>query len=323
MPEPKQFTLADIASRFSEVNPRFKYFHGKIFSFIPPEAERFADLIGALSLEGKTFPNLHPATIVVGRLAGLISFRTTHVLAAENDQLRIFTRLDKSELPDCNYLAMISPAEKTDQEFSYAKAFESINFLRTLISLAFGKLPFYEWVADFDFDEKGVVSLPGATIRMPLFADMFKILDSMLMTEISERLALQQADYRKRFQRACDFFDMALDQRDEAFRFSAYWIALEVIVGGKSDAIRSKLSASYGQRNKVFADEKLLFREIEQMRHDLIHTGEFKKLESYHERLLQLYFWDIVLHQIGLKPRGLALLLAKSGLVEEEKNRAA
>ena len=321
MSELEPVTLADIASQFAAVNADFRYFHGKLFSFIPPEQQKFADLVAALSLKRGAFSNFHPATIIVGRLANLIEFKSTQVMAVEEGQLRLFSRFAKADLPDCNYLAMISPIEKASTGFVYALGFESINFLRSLVSLAFGKLPFYTWVADFDFDEKGVVSLPGELIRMPVFADLFKVLDTALLVEIFERLATQQADYRKRLQRACDFFDMALDQKDEAFRFSSYWIALEIIVGGTSDAIRSKLSASYGQRNKAFANEKLLFKEIEQMRHDLIHKGDFKKFESYHERLLHLYFWDIVIHQIGLRPRGLALLLANSGLVEAERNR--
>jgi hypothetical protein len=253
-------TLADIASNFAEVDSGFQYFHGKLYSFIPPEPQRFSDIASSITLKSNAFPNSHPATLIVGKLAGLISFRTTQVLAVEQDQLRIFSRLDKSELPDCNYLAIISPAEKTIDGQSYARSFESINFLRSLVSLAFGKLPFYAWVADFDFDEKGVVSLSGEVIRMPLFADLFKILDAGLMREISERLAAQQSDYRKRLQRACNFFDMALDQHDEAFRFSAYWIALEIVVGGKGDAIRSRLSTAYGQRNKDFANKSCCSR---------------------------------------------------------------
>jgi hypothetical protein len=321
MSESEPFTLADIASQFAAVDSNFRHFHGKLFSFIPPEQQKFADLVAALSFRRGAFPNCHPATIIVGKLAKLIELKSTQVMAVEDGRLRIFSHFAKSDLPDWNYLAMISPIEKTSTGFEYALGFESINFLRSLLSLAFGKLPFYTWIADFDFDEKGVVSLPSELIRMPMFADYFKVLDTALLIEVLERLATQQADYRKRLQRACDFFDMALDQKDEAFRFSSYWIALEIIVGGKSDAIRSKLSASYGQRNKAFANEKLLFKEIEQMRHDLIHKGEFKKFESYQERLLHLYFWDIVIHQIGLRPRGLALLLANNELVEEERNR--
>src|ERR1700732_3262150 len=133
-------------------------------------------------------------------------------------------------------------------------------------------------------------------MRVPRYGDLFRIVDAALMNEITERLAAQQADYRKRLQRACNFFDLALGQKDEAFRFSSYWIALEIIVGGKSDAIRSKLSVAYGQQNKSFANENLFFKEIEGIRNNLIHTGDFGLLTSYQERLMQLYFWDIVIH---------------------------
>ncbi|WFU74270.1 HEPN domain-containing protein [Bradyrhizobium sp. CB2312] len=134
------------------------------------------------------------------------------------------------------------------------------------------------------------------------------------MNEIASRLALQQDEFRDRLKRACNFINAAMDQKDEAFRFSSYWIALEIIVGGTSDAIRSKLAAAYGERNKSFADERLFYKEIERRRHDLVHKGSFGTLQSYQERLMQLYFWDIVMARIGLKRRGLALLFAESGL---------
>ena len=84
------------------------------------------------------------------------------------------------------------------------------------------------------------------------------------------------------------FFDMALDQKDEAFRFSAYWIALEIIVGGTSDAIRAALAKAYGGDTKAVADRKLLFKDIEGVRHNLMHKGIFRTLRSYQERLIQL-----------------------------------
>jgi hypothetical protein len=84
---------------------------------------------------------------------------------------------------------------------------------------------------------------------------------------------MQQADFRERLKRACSFFNSAMNQKDEAFRFSSYWIALEIIARGKSDAIRSRLAAAYGERNKAFADDKLYFKEIERLRHDLLHKG--------------------------------------------------
>lgn len=50
-----------------------------------------------------------------------------------------------------------------------------------------------------------------------------------------------------------------------------------------------------------------------------MHKGTFGILASYQERLMQLYFWDIVIARIGLKRRGLALLFAESGLIQEEQ----
>ncbi|MGQ0683499.1 hypothetical protein [Bradyrhizobium sp.] len=319
----KQFSLRDLAADFATRDPSFRYFHGKLYSFIPPEPQRFVDFIRANSFNKEQFPNAHPATLIFGKLGPLISNQLTQVVGVDEEKnLKMVGRIDKLELPDLNYLAIIAPANRTKNgETSYELAFESINFLRSFISLSFGKLPFYKWISNFDFDEKGVVSLSGEAFRMPLFSDNFKFVDLRLAKELSERLAKQLADYRKRLQRACNFFDMALDQVDEAFRFSSYWIALEIIVGGKSDAIRSKLAAAYGQKDKSFIDEKLRFREINQKRHDLMHKGEFAGFAAYQERLMQLYFWDIVIHQIGLRSRHLALSLTDSGLVEEEKRR--
>jgi hypothetical protein len=321
MTEAKQCTVADIAAMFATTDPAFNYFHAKLFSFIPPEPEKFSQFISALHIKTAVFPNSHPATAIVGNLASCVPLHSKQVMAVIDGQLRILAQLSELKLPECNYFAVISPVEKIDGSTRYALGIESINFVRSLIALAFGRLPFYTWVADFDFDANGVLAMSGDIVRLPMYGDLFRIVDAALINEVAERLAVQQGDYRKRLQRACNFFNLALDQKDEAFRFSSYWIALEIIVGGKSDAIRSKLSAAYGQQNKSFANENLCFKEIEGIRNDLIHKGAFGLLTSYQERLMQLYFWDIVIHQIGLRPRGLALLFARSGLVAEEKGR--
>jgi hypothetical protein len=69
----------------------------------------------------------------------------------------------------------------------------------------------------------------------------FKLISSALATEILTRLKLQLPDYRSRLQRACNFFNNAMNQQDEGFRFASYWIALEILVGSTDDAIRQKL----------------------------------------------------------------------------------
>jgi hypothetical protein len=79
----------------------------------------------------------------------------------DDGQLKILAQLSELKLPECSYFAVISPVENIDGRTSYATGIESINFIRSLIALAFGKLPFYTWVADFDFDTNGGVSDAG------------------------------------------------------------------------------------------------------------------------------------------------------------------
>jgi hypothetical protein len=319
MTDTQTVSLADIGNRFASLDPAFNHFHGKLFSYIPPEPERFGKMVTAMRLPRDAFPNRHPATLLVGRLASFITKQSQQVLATRDGQFTILIELNERKLPDYDYLAIISPTEKNGLTMNYSLAYESIQFLRSLIALSFGTLPFYTLIGDFDFNSDGQVSFHSQAVRMPLYADLLTIVDNDMMSEITARLALQQNDFRQRLQSATSFFETAMRHEDGAFRFASYWIALEIIVGGKADAIRSRLSSAYGQTDKKFADNHLLFGEIAKMRNNLIHRGEFHKLRSYQERLMQLYFWDIVIHQIGLKSKQLSMMLIGSGVVEQEK----
>lgn len=109
----------------------------------------------------------------------------------------------------------------------------------------------------------------------------------------------------------------AINQINGAQRFSLYWIALEILAG-PGDAIRITLAKAYGAKKKAFADDQLRFEELAQMRNDLMHHGHFSSFADWQERLMQLLFWDIVIHQMNLPHRGLARALVKSGLIEQE-----
>jgi hypothetical protein len=319
----KPTTLAELAKHIASSYPDFESFHGKLFSFIPPSEKDVSGFLNELKLSREAFPNKHPCALLVGDLGSIVSHTASLVPATSGDKLLVQYKIDAANLPKCTYLAFVSPFSKIDGTSSYSLAFESINFARAFLSLFFGKLIFYSHIADFDFDLEGKVSLPSPIFRMPLYADFFKSFDSQLCAEIVSRLSLQLADYRLRLQRACNFISNAMNQTDEGFRFASYWIALEVLVGSTDDAIRAALMTAYGYRNKKQVDEQLLFNRISSARHDLIHKGTFGVLPSYFERLMQLYFWDIVLFQLNLPRRGLAELLVGSGMVENEVNRAA
>jgi hypothetical protein len=191
-------TLQDISNGFTAGNPELTYFHGKLFSFIPPDPQKFFELCRALNLTTDAFPNRHPATAVVGKPGGCVPLQSKQVLAVQDGQFRILAQVDSVSLPDCEYLALISPVEISGTQREYGAAFESICFLRSLISLSFGKLPFYTWIADFDFNSSGEISLPGETVRLPLYGDVFKILDF----GVNERNHSEACDAASGLQRA-------------------------------------------------------------------------------------------------------------------------
>jgi len=202
--------------------------------------------------------------------------------------------------------------------YNYSQAYETISFIRTFIVAFFGKLLFYERVATFDFDLEGKVYFSSEYFRMPLHADLARLVDPRLATNITARLTQQQDDFRKQFQIACNFLSGAINQKDEAFRFSSYWIALEVLARGTSGAIRAQLAKAYDNASYSFINTGLRFDEIAGIRHNLLHKGQFTTLKSYQERLLQLYFWDIAIHQINLPAQRLTQHLVQSGIIEEE-----
>jgi hypothetical protein len=312
-------SLADFAKLLATGDPASEKFYGKLYSFIPPSKPQALEFIGHIKLDKELFPNKHPSAIFVGDFSKAITTQADFIPLLKDNKLALFCILQKLELPQGDYFAIISPFSKQDKDSSYALAYESIAFIRSLLALFFGKLFQYTWIADFEFDTAGNLSVASPAFRMPLHADFFKIIAPELATKIIDRLKLQLPDYRIRLQRACNLFDKALNQNDEAYRFASYWIALEVLVGSSGQAIEKKLAEAYGFGNDVSrVSSLLLFEVISNIRGDLIHKGTFKKLLSYQERLLQLYFWDIVIHQIGLAPQGLARMLVESGVVDEE-----
>ncbi|WFU74269.1 hypothetical protein [Bradyrhizobium sp. CB2312] len=95
-------------------------------------------------------------------------------MAVENGQFQMLAQVGPLALPDCTYLALISPVTSEGAERLYTPAFESISFLRAFISLSFGKLPFYTSIADFNFNAKGELSLAGEVVRRPLYGDVLR-----------------------------------------------------------------------------------------------------------------------------------------------------
>jgi hypothetical protein len=205
MENAREIKLADVAASFARVDSAFRSFHGKLFSFILPEPSRLQEILEGVEFSRDAFPERHPAIVVVGKLAPLVRIQSRVAMGSVNQILQVSFAVSDLKLPDHDYLALISPVTISESGTNYGRAYNSISFLRSLISLPFGKLASYNWIADFDFDANGQISLPGETVRMPLHADLFKFVDQRLISELVSRLALQGSELRQRMQRAAIF----------------------------------------------------------------------------------------------------------------------
>ena len=254
--------------------------------------------------------------VVLGRFGAMVPIDCMTIPSVSDGTLHLNSILRDVKLPDADMVAIISPSDLDGAETNNLRAFGALSLIRSVLSLHFGKLATFSRFCDFNFDSEGVVSIPGKAFRMPLFADFISFADASISNEVLSALATCRIDFRTKFQQACSMINSALDQDNEAFRFSAYWLALEII-GGKSGALKSKLAQAYGAKIP-FVENFLRFKEIAQMRHDLMHDGKFGFFYSYQERLLQTYFWDIARYQLKLQCRGLSKALVESGTVDEE-----
>jgi hypothetical protein len=314
---PQIMTTNDIAGWFIKIDPQYTYFHGKLFSFVMPRPQLYSEFAAKIRMTREAFPDKHSIFLAIGDFSEMIKVESRFVPCIDDGILKLMYFISDGRLPKCAYLCVISPAAKEGASTNYSQATRSINFVKSLLSLHFSSLCTYTLVADFDFDVNGKIALSTEFFRMPLAGSMFAVVDPELANTIMERLALQLPEYRQRVFRACDFVSDAMNLPRESLRFSLYWIALEILAG-KSDAIRAKLAAAYGGQSKKFVDEAIKFKQIAGMRVDLMHHGRFVRFHDWQERLMQLYLWDIVIHDMNLPARGLAQAFVKSDHIERE-----
>jgi hypothetical protein len=315
--EKEQFTLAQLAAELKHETGHDR-FYGRLFSIVTPNHAEAIKFIMSLSLLKETLPNRSPVRIVIGDFSKVVQHESKLVPFVKEGAIIIHAVLSHSNLPECDYLAIIAPVHSANDSKNYAPAYAAIDFVRSFLTLTFGSLISYRLVSEFEFDLEGRVSQGSETFRRPMMADFIQVLDKDLLLKIANRLSLQQEEFRKRLQNACTFLSNALSNSNESVRFAFYWIALEVLVGGRGEAIKSVLSKAY-QITLQDVAMALCFDEIANKRHDLIHRGMFTKLLAYQERLLQLYFWDIVIFKIGLPCARLAEAVALSDRVGEER----
>jgi hypothetical protein len=142
--------------------------------------------------------------------------------------------------------------------------------------------------------------------RVPHHDDFIAFNDPTILHETIDALLALPDEARDSILFAHNVFGRAIQEKDEWFKFSLYWISLEMIAQTKGDGLAAKLGNAYG-RNKAFAYDNLEFRKIYDRRHALFHKGQQQSLDSRSERLTQLYFFELLRLRLHLPCKHLAL----------------
>ena len=219
--------------------------------------------------------------------------------------LNMFVDQRKLEMPDANYLVASSPCIKQDQFVNPYPAKQTIGIILGLISAVLGRVAFLDHITDQILSESQESAFTGV-FRVPHPDDFIHFTDDGLLHEVTTAIADLSEDARGKLLFVLNIFGRAVQERDEAFRFSLYWIALEVITGTKGNAIAAKLGNVYSRRRE-YAFKELEFRAAYDYRNALFHKGVMQSFSARLERLMQCYFYDFLRDRLNLPCKSLAL----------------
>jgi hypothetical protein len=118
--------------------------------------------------------------------------------------------------------------------------------------------------------------------------------------EVAEAILAQTGDKSRRLMLALELIDAAMRT---GHGFFEYWTALEVVVAGKVNRMKSILSAIYGVRSHHEVGEQTGLNVLARWRHEYVHKGIRPPLTADIERYLQLLFLDLLRHELGLPSR--------------------
>lgn len=292
------------AKRFANQDERFT---STLFSFYSIDLKASVALEGAipaLSIKSKSW---HPYGAAVAHMGKHETLRSDGYLTSALPSLGIFTDHRKLTLPEGEYLILYSPCIKMESRDDPYLAKRTITTVLGLLTIAIGKNAFLDHLTDQiiipDSLQQSYLSKP---IRIPTKDDFVYFTDATIITDVLEKIAVLQDDLKAQILYILDMFGRAVQEREAAFQFSLYWIALELISQTKGDGVAAKLGNAYGQ-NKTYVYETLEFRQVYNARHNFFHKGIFPYLSSRQERLVQCYFMDLLRERLRLPCKQLCL----------------
>jgi hypothetical protein len=302
-PMPEDDFIYRVARDFAARDPKFQATLFSYYTVDPSFKDGLARLVAGLPSGRKSW---HPFGFVIADMKKREVLQLDHRVISIAPNLNIFADQRKFELPEGCYFILFSPCVARDgfnDHFLPMRTRDVV--LGLLISLA-GRTICLDHITD-------QVLIPALlqessvsrVFRLPHQYDFVAFDDPSILRETFDVILALPEEARDGILFAQNVFGRAVQERDEWFKFSLYWISLEMIAQTKGDGIAAKLGNAYG-KNKAYAYEDLEFRSVYDRRHALFHKGSFQSFDSRCERLTQLYFFELLRHRLHLPCKRLA-----------------
>ncbi|UPJ57932.1 hypothetical protein [Bradyrhizobium sp. 192] len=302
-PSAKDDYFIQVAKRYAAKDPRFQATLFSYYSVDPSFKDDLAKLFSGLSVGRKSW---HPFGFVIADMKNREVLHLDHRVIAVHPGLNLFADQRKFALPDACYMVLFSPCVAREGFNDYFLAMRTRDVVLGLLASLAGRTICLDHISDqvlvaATLEETSVSN----AFRVPHPYEFVAFNDPAILSETLDAILALPEEARDSILFAQNVFGRAVQERDEWFRFSLYWISLEMIAQTKGDGVAAKIGNAYGQ-NKTYAYDDLEFRSVYERRHALFHKGSFSSFDSRSERLIQLYFFELLRLRLHLPCKRLA-----------------
>ncbi|MCC7251603.1 hypothetical protein [Hyphomicrobium sp.] len=294
-PAHRDFRIAT-ANEFARLEQRYNSTLFQLFSIDQELVDQIGELCGALTVGHPPFP-------IALHIVELRGFKApkVEIVRSPSRPVTLTAKLGELSLPDGKYLSICAPVVHTNTGTQEKEAREAIARSLGLFVASLGRGFLIGRAAEFVVaagDELRQSFISDA-IRAPQAWDFARWGHSTDLSDLAKAIELSDADLRSRIAYGASIFGRAALEHDDTFRFTLYWLALEVIADGGEKEVTGHLANAYNIDLKAVRDG-LELRHCIRMRADLFHKGQPPQLTPRTERLLQGFFLDLLRYELGL-----------------------
>lgn len=293
---PLSNSLHGVAKSFERLDPKFS---STLFSFftIDEKLRGRLEALGSMTISGAG----HPCSAFVAQIKDR-KFQRWDTILYGGVPVVSETKFRELEIKGAaSYLVFCSPCVNEDGVSNENVAKHRITVFVGMVVAFLGKAATLSFLGDeIVTATEGKTTITSNAIRMPMPEDGASFNKSAILREVLDAISTLPVTEREPFLYAWEIFGRATQEDDETYRFTLYWIALEVVGKTKGDGLATKLANAYGMK-KEFAYSKLEFRRVYDLRHNIVHKGGQANLDGRMERLLQSYFLELMRARLGLK----------------------